>query len=796
MAIAPFSATAPVKSLTGSATKPGVTFSGDEDTGLYNPAPDELAIAIGGAEAAKFTASGLEVGGDINLDDGGAFQVTLQQVTPTAARTITFPDATGTVGLVAGSTGQLVFNNAGAYSGLSGVTTNGTDITLTGRFISSLNGAASAPPGTFTGTWFAGGTATTTKPQVLIEPTGTTSTAWSTSGTGLGVNAPSGFAGNLLDLRVNSEKRFEVNSSGVVEAESLTLSKSANAPSFLSLHKFSAFPERKLADRVPIPGYKSTTYNFSHSTSPVLAGNGCVYLVPGNVADFVKFNPVDKSIKKIPVTNSAFAANGQAGVLAPNGKIYMSPNNGDVFAVLDPKDDSAYYLTVPNRGTKRWWGGTVGFDGCLYFSPRVGESSATLPNEAFILKIDPSTDEFSFIPTGVATTSNGWAAMVVAPNGKIYAIPRNNASQILALDYLSSTTPAVTIIATGVSNANNAIGGATLAPNGNIYVFPRNSRYLIKLDPEGSEIGEILTFTQGAGTTLAGEADEIYELVEGAASISGLGATFTVTRDSNGDISNVVLVSSGSGYVPTETITIDGSDIGGVSVTDDLIITIDTVAVYKEKITVTQGFFNSFGGEVCSTCPTLGRDGLIYICQTNRDFVILFDPETETIVGSIDAMPAELMGTGGISNFSVGGADPLRAEGVYLISEEDIITDGEGEGLTLSVTVNGSGQATVSFFNAVTGTYGPINFQQTDSGINWAVGDTITISDTLLGSGGGADLIITITAISTQVRTFGNILLPSGQICLAPFRANKITLINTSLPKIPDWPLEARFNKT
>jgi hypothetical protein len=165
----------------------------------------------------------LEVGGDINLDDGGSFQTTLQLVTPTAARTITFPDATGTVGLVAGSTGQLVFNNAGAYSGLSGVTTDGTDITLTGRFISSLNGAASAPPGTFTGTWFTGGTATTTKPQVLIEPTGTTSTAWSTSGTGLGVNAASGFAGNLLDLQVNGTSFAHIGSNGAITARNLTL---------------------------------------------------------------------------------------------------------------------------------------------------------------------------------------------------------------------------------------------------------------------------------------------------------------------------------------------------------------------------------------------------------------------------------------------------------------------------------------------------------------------------------------------------------------------------------------------
>jgi hypothetical protein len=60
------------------------------------------------------------------------------------------------------------------------------DITLDGRFISSLNGDLSATgiagvPVAATGTWITGGTATTTKPQVLIEPTGTTSTAWSTT---------------------------------------------------------------------------------------------------------------------------------------------------------------------------------------------------------------------------------------------------------------------------------------------------------------------------------------------------------------------------------------------------------------------------------------------------------------------------------------------------------------------------------------------------------------------------------------------------------------------------------------
>jgi hypothetical protein len=78
----------------------------------------------------------------------------------------------------------------------------------------SANGATSTPPVTFTGTWFTGGLAATTKPQVLIEPTGTTSAAWSTSGTGLGVNAASGFAGNLLDLQVNGTSVASVNANG------------------------------------------------------------------------------------------------------------------------------------------------------------------------------------------------------------------------------------------------------------------------------------------------------------------------------------------------------------------------------------------------------------------------------------------------------------------------------------------------------------------------------------------------------------------------------------------------------
>ena len=95
--------------------------------------------------------------------------------------------------------------------------------------------------------------------------------------------------------------------------------------------------------------------------------------------------------------------------------------------------------------------------------------------------------------------------------------------------------------------------------------------------------GAILTFTEGAGTTLVGEADETYTAV----SVDSGAATFTVVRDINGDIDSVTLVAAGSGYSAADTLTIDGADIGGVTTTDDLVITVDTVATAAATFSVT-----------------------------------------------------------------------------------------------------------------------------------------------------------------------------------------------------------------
>lgn len=89
--------------------------------------------------------------------------------------------------------------------------------TMTGQLINSTNGAASTPPLTLTGTFFTGGSGTTTKPQLLIEPSGTTSTSWNTSGTALGINAASGFTGSLADFQLNGATKFQFSYSGTLK---------------------------------------------------------------------------------------------------------------------------------------------------------------------------------------------------------------------------------------------------------------------------------------------------------------------------------------------------------------------------------------------------------------------------------------------------------------------------------------------------------------------------------------------------------------------------------------------------
>jgi len=101
-------------------------------------------------------------------------------------------------------------NSFNAFSNAPSVAALAAKLDKAGGTITG-NGAASTPALTLNGSAFTGGSSTTTKPQFLVEPSGTTSTGWSTGGTLIGANAASGFAGNLLDLKLNGVSGFKVN---------------------------------------------------------------------------------------------------------------------------------------------------------------------------------------------------------------------------------------------------------------------------------------------------------------------------------------------------------------------------------------------------------------------------------------------------------------------------------------------------------------------------------------------------------------------------------------------------------
>ena len=119
---------------------------------------------------------------------------------------------------VTGAVGYKYISSGGSYSASRGLTLGGTTFRLDSAITNLTytgSGAVSKPVFKFNGTFYSGGTATTTKPMILIEPSGTTSTGWNTSGTLLGINATD-YSVSLIDLQRAGGSKFKVVGNGTV----------------------------------------------------------------------------------------------------------------------------------------------------------------------------------------------------------------------------------------------------------------------------------------------------------------------------------------------------------------------------------------------------------------------------------------------------------------------------------------------------------------------------------------------------------------------------------------------------
>ncbi|MEI7603620.1 MAG: hypothetical protein WCJ19_01200 [bacterium] len=201
---------------TTGATTGGILSVGSTNT-VYNPgAGNTGSLATFGASQSGSNTSGLATVNVLNLNS----KINTTGATGTKAinaLNISAPTLTACTGGSCTWTGLYIADPGTlANTTLYSIYSAGGSNYFGGKTQVAVNGAASAPPLSLTGTWYSGGTSTTTKPQLLIEPTGTTSTYWSTSGTGLGINAPSGFSGMLIDTMVNNSSKFVVDSTGIM----------------------------------------------------------------------------------------------------------------------------------------------------------------------------------------------------------------------------------------------------------------------------------------------------------------------------------------------------------------------------------------------------------------------------------------------------------------------------------------------------------------------------------------------------------------------------------------------------
>jgi hypothetical protein len=122
--------------------------------------------------------------------------------------------AAGTADLIllrsAAATLQLGINNATTATNQTIKAHNVTTGTGANLILNGGTGSVASGIVTITSPTYSGGTTTTTKPTFLVEPTGATSTNWSTNGTLIGANALSAFVGNLIDAQINGVSRFAV----------------------------------------------------------------------------------------------------------------------------------------------------------------------------------------------------------------------------------------------------------------------------------------------------------------------------------------------------------------------------------------------------------------------------------------------------------------------------------------------------------------------------------------------------------------------------------------------------------
>lgn len=116
-------------------------------------------------------------------------------------------------------------------------------------------------------------TGASSQPHFLIQPYGLPSANWNNSGTCIGVNLFTGFSGNFLDFRVSGTTLFNINASGTIYANSLTLSNNSTYSSLLKTNS-SGVVVSAVSGTDYVSPTQTTAYSGQHYITPVALTSG------------------------------------------------------------------------------------------------------------------------------------------------------------------------------------------------------------------------------------------------------------------------------------------------------------------------------------------------------------------------------------------------------------------------------------------------------------------------------------------------------------------------------------------
>ena len=408
--------------------------------------------------------------------------------------------------------------------------------------------------------------------------------------------------------------------------------------------------------------------------------------------------------------------------------------------------------------------------------------------------------------TGVPGGASKYSGGVLAPNGKIYFIP-GGATNVGILDPLTNTLDTTTITGTPIGYK-----GGVLAPNGKIYGIPNGTSSVLVIDPSTESFSTISGVPVGSdyfGGVL-GIDGKIYCIPFGASAVMVIDPVtntlnFTFIRGlSTGGVkwAGGALAPNGKIYcIPsneTRVMIIDPSSpvsaVPGVTPATANYTNATRVLNCPGATFATVGPGQLLVGDnLLITTTTTSYMGYVQSITDNQNVVLIYALGVDIPAGQITGIQktrrADLTTISGLSatGFKYWGGAIAPNGKIYCtpsfggVNNVLVIN-------TLTNTTSTIALAQSGYTGAVLGRNNKIYLTPFDGpvGVVRVIDPT---TDTVVAS---------IPGLPTGVGIYkseGGVLAPNGRIYCPPFQINFVPIINTQLPSLPEWPLQAYFNK-